>query len=190
MWRISTFFLALSLGLGIWLVNELSFFSTPLVMASDKDDGSLSKLMQTLDERSHALDQREADIVRREKALSAKDTVFTQQVDRYERIISDLKAKLSVFAKESSDRATAFRQLYEKMDAKKAAQIFNEMDMGLATEILNGMKQDHAAEILGDMDTVRARQLTERYLKRRMASQTDSNQVNDVTKAQSKGGEK
>ena len=71
-------------------------------------------------------------------------------------------------------RVLAFKSVYEKMEAKKAAKVLEEMDITLANQILTDMKQERAADILGKMPAEKARLITEKTLGKRKIATTNS----------------
>lgn len=185
MWRIFVIVVTLTLGVGLWLGYELGV--VPGAVASEKPDAGTDKRAQFVQEKEKQNLQKENDLKRREAALVEKERLLGQQLGRYEKVIGELRSKVTALETSQNARVDNFRQVYEKMEAKKASKVLDGMEIGLASQIIGGMKNKQAAEILSAMSPERARQITEKFLgKRNLASK----EVNEVTKDQSKGGEK
>lgn len=124
----------------------------------------LQELHAKLKERAKALDTREAEIQAKETELKDKQEFLQQQLGKYEATLGKLRQELKSLEAARDEKVSAFRQVYEKMESKKAARILDELDSELASRILAGMKQQQAAEILGKMDPEKARRITKRFL--------------------------
>lgn len=183
MWKLFTLCIALSLGMVVWLGYEVGALfprveaaeTGPATDKAPADKGAQNALEQQWQERSTALDQRQANLERKEQMLKEKETILATQVERYEKIISEYKARLVEQDEERKSRADAARQVYEKIEPKKAAKIIEQMDISLATQLMSGMKGEKAAAIYGQMSPERAKEITERFLGRRgIASKTST----------------
>lgn len=197
MWRLTSLFVFLSMLVSIWLLAELGVFSSAPVMASEKaehpaaasSETSIDEYQKTLIEKNKLLEKRETELNKRETSVAEKEKLVSQQLNRYEGIIQELKTKLAELETTKASQAESFRQIYEKMDPKKAARILDDLELGLTSQIIAGMKQEKAAEILGQMSKEKARQVTERYLSR-LSKQVSTTKVGDQANSNnSKGGE-
>jgi flagellar motility protein MotE (MotC chaperone) len=178
-WRWFSLFTMMTFAVVGWLVYELGFFSNNVVASERPEPENPDTLQQSLREKSKQLQERELRLAKRESDLNEKERILGQQMARYERIIKDLKGKVTELDLLKDERLTQFRQVYEKMDPKKAAKIVEEMNGDLAVEILEGMKGDRAADILGHMAPGKAKLLTERSLKRKNFSKVNEVKSNE-----------
>jgi len=131
---------------------------------SDADQGILQGLRQRreeLDEREHALAQREA-------MLSAAEQKLDQRIAE----LQDLQRRLedvSSARRQRQDAAwTSLVKLYEAMKPRDAANIFNDLDMPVLVELTSRIDERKAAAILAAMQPDRARDLTARLAESRM----------------------
>jgi flagellar motility protein MotE (MotC chaperone) len=177
MWKVFTLCIALSIGLVLWLGYEVGAVF-PRVEAAETapatkeagDKSVASAVEQAYQERDKALKQRQENLDRREQMLMEKDKILSTQVERYEKIISEYKSRLVEQDAERKSRTDSARQVYEKMEPKRAAKILEQMDLSVATSLIIGMRGEKAAGILSLMSPERARNITERYLGRKIAS--------------------
>lgn len=128
---------------------------------SEKD---IADLHAVLKEREKKVAAREAEIAAKEKELKEKQVFLDEQVGKYEATLAKLRAEVAATKGDQEKSASSFRQVYESMDAKKAARILEDMDSETASKILAGLKQQKAAEILGKMDSKKALSITKRAL--------------------------
>lgn len=180
MLRLSALFMTLSIFTTLFLSYELGLLGFTRGVASEGPETTTSEsgaevgadgiesLNRSLSERAKVLDEKEADITRRERTLKDKEVVFSQQLDRYEKIIQELKTKIAKLESLNVSKVEAYQKLYEKMDPKKVAQIFEEMDPYLVSEILIALKPQTSVEILAKMPNKHVRLLTEKFLIKRM----------------------
>jgi flagellar motility protein MotE (MotC chaperone) len=195
-WRLTSVFVVLSCVLAGWLIFELAGFNNSDVMASDKKEAEApaDPVQRSLQEKNDLLNRREAEVAKRELAVTEKEKVLDNQIGRYERVIHDLKAQLADSERMQDNRADSIRRMYEKMEPKKAAQILEQMDLGIAASIVGGMKQDKAAEVMDHMSKERARSITEKYLSRlKVSSKVKVNEgsgaSSEASSTNEKGGE-
>ncbi len=180
MWRLVTIIITSTLLVTCWLGYELGLVLPNQVQAADKPD-SLESLQQSIEEKQRAFESREEALSHREQVLVDKEKLLNAQIDRYEKVISELRSRVSDSDTAKEAKLGSFRKVYEQMEPKKSAKILNEMELGLATQIISGMIGARAAEILGMMAPERARLLTERILgNRRVVS---SSRPGEITKA-------
>jgi len=170
MLKVSLFFVALSIGVAYWLAQEMGVLGyTPAVASegSETHEG-IESLAKSIQERTKLLEEKEGEINRRERSVQDKETVFQQQIERYEKIIQEQKKKIASLEALNNSKVEGFRRLYEKMEPKKVAQILEEMEPELVAELLGEMRAQVSVEILGKLSTKKARLLTEKYLSKRL----------------------
>jgi flagellar motility protein MotE (MotC chaperone) len=129
------------------------------VGSSEKDVQALHELLK---DREKKLADREKQISEKENELKEKQAFLEQQLGKYEATVARLQGELKALEKSKDDKVSAFQQVYEKMEAKKAARILDSLDPDLTGRILSGLKQKQAAEILSLMDPEKARLITKR----------------------------
>lgn len=176
MLRVSIPFALLSTFVALWLSHSLGLLRYTRVSAADeKVPEGIESLHRSLGERTRALDQKEAELTRRERTIADKEAVFAQQVDRYEKRISELKSRVARMEATNSTQVEGYRKLYEKMDPKRSAAILEEMEPELVAEILGEMRPQISVEILSRLPPKKVRLLTEKYLVKRLTSSSNKN---------------
>jgi flagellar motility protein MotE (MotC chaperone) len=182
-WRVVSLVSFFSALIVLWLFYELGMFSYTKTMAADEKGQltaeSLDSLNKMLQEKSKSLTDKEEQLQRKEQTLAEKEKFLFDQLNRYEKVIQNLKTKLSELETKKDDRMSSFRSIYEKMESKKASKILDQMDTQLAAKILAGMRQEKAADIMGKMSQDKAKVITERYLS---SIQNISSLVNETQK--------
>ena len=167
--RLSFIFAVLSIGVAYWLSQEIGILGyTPAKAAEGEASEGIESLNHSLQERTKQLEEKEGELNRRERSVLDKETVFQQQILRYEKIISEQKQKILSLEALNNSKVEGFRNLYEKMDPKKVAAILDEMDPVLVSEILGEMRTQVSVEILQKLPVKKARLLTEKYLSKRL----------------------
>ena len=168
--------------------RELSDKEGVLREQAKRTENTIAMLQKKLEQKDVEMKQK----------LSTKDEETRIKLNVKQKEIHRLKTEMSRLRDE---RAENYKIIYEKMEPKRAAKILDEMDTGLAWQILSGMNRERAAEILGAMSSEKARLITERTEKKtdvvskpakeiwETQSLQTSNQVNEVSKSQVKGGE-
>lgn len=133
---------------------------------SDAERALLSDLRArrvALDERSGALDTREA-------VLAAAERRLSERVEQ----LSTLQGKLEQLDQTRRERDEAnWRSMvktYETMRPRDAATIFNELDQPVLLQVLDRMKEAKAAAVLAAMQPERARTATTELAKWRTRS--------------------
>jgi len=163
MWRLVFIIISSTLLVTCWLGYELGLILPNQVHASDKPD-ALESLQQSIQEKEKSLETREEALTHREQMLADKEKILAEQIDRYEKVIVELRSKVAVSDSAKEAKVSSFRKVYEKIEPKKSAKILDEMEIGLASQIIGGMQGDKAAELLGQMSPERARVLTEKII--------------------------
>lgn len=181
MFKLSALFISLSLALTLFLSYELGLLGFTPVAASEGEPPAaaetgegIESLNRSLQERTKQLEDKEAELTRRERSVRDKEVVFAQQLDRYEKIIQELKTKVAKLEAMNLAKVDAYRKLYEKMEPKKVAAIFEEMDPYLVSEILVAMKSQTSVDIMAKMPTAKVRLLTEKFLIKRLPASTQT----------------
>lgn len=128
---------------------------------SDKDRATQMKVSELEKQVKELKDSKEREV---KAAKDSKEAEVKNIKETKDKEIQKLRAQIEG---QNDQKRQAYRAIYEKMDAKKAAKIFDEMDIALATSIMETLKQDRAAEILSKMNVERARKITERSLVKR-----------------------
>lgn len=179
MLRVSIPFACLSTFVALWLSHSLGLLRYTQSSASDEGvSEGIESLHRSLGERTRALDLKESELTRRERTIADKEAVFAQQVDRYEKRISELKGRVARLEATNSAKVEGYRKLYEKMDPKKSAVIFEEMDPELVAEILGEMRSQISVEILSRLPPKKVRLLTEKYLIKRLPTSSKNKDEN------------
>lgn len=135
--------------------------AAPAATSTEKDIEALHALLK---DREKKMAERELQIETKERELNEKQVFLEQQLGKYEATVTRLRGELKSLEAARDEKVSAFRQIYEKMEAKKAARILDDMDVELSSKVLGGMKQSQAAEILSKMDPEKARRITKRFL--------------------------
>jgi flagellar motility protein MotE (MotC chaperone) len=137
-------------------------------LAKESSDGpsekEISDLLAVLKEREKKVAEREVALDKKEKDLEDRQKILQAQLGKYENVLGKLRSDLKTLESAREEKVAAFRQVYEKMESKKAARILDDLDVDLVSRVLGGMKQQQAAEILSKMDPEKARRITKRAL--------------------------
>jgi flagellar motility protein MotE (MotC chaperone) len=148
-------------------LEELSKSREPASTAethSAPSEQDITQLHTVLKDREKKITEREAALQGKERELNEKQQFLEQQLGKYEATVAKLRQEVKNLASSRDEKVSAFRMVYEKMEAKKAARILNDLDTALAGRVLSGMRQQHAADILAKMEPEKARQITKRFL--------------------------
>ncbi len=151
------------------LRDQISRFDTESKRL-EKLNLEMEKRIVDSDNKSHANEARAEAKAAREESEKQNQALANQTKNR--------------LIAEHQNRVVQLRDVYEKMDPKRAGKILDEMNVDLATEIVRGMKRERAADILARMSTEKARKISEK-----IGERTSKVSVNDVQLMESKGGE-
>ena len=118
-------------------------------------------LLQDLRARRADLDRREHDLDLREAAMLAEKATLTAQLASLTKGREELQ-RLEAARQERSEASWAgLVKLYEAMKPADAAAIFDTLELHLAVQLFDRMNARKAAAIMGDMDPDRARVATQ-----------------------------
>ena len=138
--------------------------TTPVAEAEKKAEPDVDKLLESLKTRETELNRREELVRPAEQGIKDREAIIKEQLGKYEATLAKLRGEIKNLEKTREDKVDSFREVYAKMEPKKAARILDDMEASLASRILGGLKQQQAAEILGKMDPEKARRITKRFL--------------------------
>ena len=183
-WRLTLFFLVLSLLTLGWLVrvlepNDWTTLSLgPLALAeSEKNVSKLEVPVAVGEDKSGEEKKREEALLLREKEIGDREKLLNEKAAEYEKALADMRQKTQELDAEQAKKLDRLREVYEKMESKRAAAILNDLDVQLTSQILGKMKESRAADILEKMDAEKARLVTEQTLKWKGPSKSTSEQL-------------
>lgn len=183
LFQLSIFFFLSSMGVTAFLFYELGMFDSIPAIADTKPQVSSI---------ANSTDRKERELADKEALLNTQAGRYEKSIkefkEKYEKNIQELKSKNAELESQIEKKNAAlkkqteikqeeankqakielFRQLYEKMESKKAAQVFDQLDVALAVQILSTMKPKIAAEIMDKMNPDRTRTVTEKFLGKRV----------------------
>ncbi len=111
----------------------------------------LQILVTALQERKRKLDQREAQIEDRVKALEIASGAIDRKLKALVEAEERLGATLALADGASEDDLTRLTDVYEKMKPKDVAALFEEMEPGFAAGFLARMRPDAAAGVMAGL---------------------------------------
>lgn len=111
----------------------------------------LGALLDTLRAREERIDQREAQMQMRKKALEIADREVSKRMIALEQIEKDLRQTLSLSDGAAEGDLTQLTAVYENMKSKDAAALFEAMDPPFAAGFLGRMRADSAAAIMAGL---------------------------------------
>ena len=145
-------------------ISLMVFLFVELSQANDSSENSsdIGSIQKQLVEKKKDLEEKEKQLADKEQILSNKEKVLQDQVKNYERAMEKMKERVAELEEVKKNNLTALKNLYEKMESKKAANVLGDMSPVVSSRILASLKSDRAAEILGRMEVEKARKITER----------------------------
>ena len=176
-------FLSLSIATAFWLLREVGAVEptkntdTVWVAQSARYERLLAEVQakaETSERANHELrEQLKASEEKVKRALEAAkqqsetETVLKRKLETSDKEMAQFK---EVFEKFWPPKMETVRQVYEKMDVKKAALVLGGLDPELAGYILGSLKPGSSAEILSKMPVDAASKVTRRLVAKRDAS--------------------
>ncbi len=125
---------------------------------------------ETLDERSHDLDQREAE-------LGAADRRLADRVAQLTALQTKLESLEASRQHHAAENWTGLVKVYEAMKPRDAAAIFDALDMQVLLQVLDRMQDRRAAPVLAAMLPDRARLATQMLAEMRTRAITTPTQA-------------
>jgi|GEM_PF-1709023 len=131
------------------------------------DSGELA-ILRKLGQRRQELDAREAELVERERFVSALEVKLTEQMDELKRLqgeLAALEARLEADEQEKAEldaeRVQELAKAYKAMKPQDAARLFDDLELELVTAIARELSPRTLAPMMSKMKPKRARELTE-----------------------------
>ena len=168
-------------------------FSVPEVMAEDKkqatrtakqdpppktkEDTEVAKPVEQATapapaKTASSLDQKEAELARKEQSLQEKEHQLAQMKQDIEKKLQELIAiqkEIQASREEKAQAADAkvrsLAQIYGSMKPKEAAKLLENMEENLVVTIIASMKASEAASVLSAMDNKKAAKISEALTK-------------------------
>jgi len=129
-------------------------------------------ILESLQNRRKALDQRSRELEMRESLLKATEKRVEAKVAELKAMEARLKASLGERDKAEAERFKAIITMYENMKAKEAARIFDKLDMKVLVDVANAMNPRSMSQILAQMTPESAERLTVELAKLSSANKT------------------
>ena len=117
-------------------------------------------LLQDLRARRKQLDDRTAEMARREAMLAAAESRLSERVEQLAAMQTRLEALEQTRRERDEANWRGLVKTYETMRPRDAAAIFNELEKPILMQVLDRMKEAKAAPILAAMQPDRARAAT------------------------------
>ena len=121
---------------------------TPMAMAPE----DLAPMIDALQARERALDQRELQSEDRMKALAIAERSVREKLDAMVAAEERLKGTLALAETATEDDIARLTSVYERMKPKQSAELFSQMEPEFAAGFLSRMKPEAAAGILAGME--------------------------------------
>ena len=129
-------------------------------------------ILESLQNRRKALDQRSRELEMRESLLKATEKRVEARVAELKTMEARLKASIGERDKAEAERFKAIITMYENMKAKEAARIFDKLDMKVLVDVANAMNPRSMSQILAQMTPESAERLTVELAKLSSANKT------------------
>lgn len=139
-------------------------FSPPLWR--DATDGNLQdtalqmEMLEELNAKRKALNEREQALVTREAVLEASRKEISQKYDELIVLKEEIEILLGKQSDEEKARIESLVKVYESMKAKDAARIFDTLDIDVLVSVMSKMSERRLSPILAAMNPERARTVT------------------------------
>jgi len=129
-------------------------------------------ILESLQSRRQALDQRARDLDMRESLLKAAEKRVEAKVNELKEMEGRVKAATGERDKAEAERFKAIITMYEAMKAKEAARIFDKLDMKVLIEVAMQMNPRAMSAIMAQMTPEAAERLTVELANRSAASKS------------------
>ena len=117
-------------------------------------------ILESLQNRRQALDQRSRELDMRESLLKAAEKRVEAKVAELKEMEAKIKAAMGARDKEEAERFKALITMYENMKPKEAARIFDKLDMKVLIDVANAINPRSMSQIMANMAPEAAERLT------------------------------
>ncbi|MBL8835724.1 MAG: hypothetical protein JNL66_05735 [Alphaproteobacteria bacterium] len=158
--------------------------AAPARITLDPDQLTASEIevLQDLANRRAAIDQRAADLERREALLRAAEQRIDAQLQELRQLQGSVETALRRVDEQEEQRRRSLVRMFETMRPPEAARIFEQMEMPVLLDLVERMREAKAAPILAQLNPIRARQIASELARRRVPG-TQSDQPADAAAA-------
>jgi flagellar motility protein MotE (MotC chaperone) len=118
------------------------------------------RLLQSLQERRQALDQREQDIANRDAVVKAAEQRIADRTAAMKAVETNISKLLGKVDEQEAERVSGLVKVYEKMKPKDAARILEGLEDEILFKVASRMKTASMSLVLAQMNSERARKLT------------------------------
>ncbi|MGQ0664508.1 MAG: MotE family protein [Pseudomonadota bacterium] len=125
------------------------------------------EVLHSLAERRAALDQRAADVDRRDALIKAAEGRLEAKLQELRQLQASVESALRRYDEQEEARKKSLVKIFETMKSKDAARIFDQMDMAVLIEVVERMKEARVAPILAELAPARAKEITVELARRR-----------------------
>lgn len=126
------------------------------------------RVLESLSERKHQLDKKEADMEERQQVLLSLEKRIDVKVIELQALKKNIEELVQHHDEAETAKLKSLIKIYEIMKPKEAATLFSKMDLRVLLEVLGQMKEAKAAAIMGKMAPHVARIVTEELARRQM----------------------
>jgi flagellar motility protein MotE (MotC chaperone) len=130
-------------------------------------------VLQSLSARRQAIDERAAELERREALLKAAEQRIEAKVKELKELQAKMEGAIRRYDDEEEARKKSLVKIFESMKPVEAARIFEQMDMPVLLDLIERMKERNAAPVLAQMHPARAKQVTAELARRRQLTPTN-----------------
>lgn len=135
-------------GLAMAKATEADQATSSAAIASAPKPEYLQKILEDIQSRQTALDQREAEILDREAAQSLANQVIDRRLSELKDAEAQLAATIAQVDGASERDLERLTNMYAAMKPKVAAELFEQMDAEFAAGFLGRMQSDAAGAIM------------------------------------------
>jgi flagellar motility protein MotE (MotC chaperone) len=119
------------------------------------------EVLQALQARRQALDQRATSMETQDDLMTAASQRLDQRIAELHRLQDTVNGLLGQLDAAQEQRLTGLVDVYTRMRAKDAAHVFDGLDDGTLVQVASRMRNQNLAEVMGNMSPDRARHLTQ-----------------------------
>ncbi len=131
------------------------------------DVGSLDlEILQDVERRQKAMDDREKELDRREERLNALKGDLDNQITELKALQAKIEEQIEVRTDLADEAVQKLAKTYGSMSPTSAAELIGKLDRRIAVRVLSAMKERNAARIMAALPPDLASDISERMIKR------------------------
>lgn len=125
------------------------------------------ELLQQMSARRIELEEWKKDLDLRASLVEASSRKLDDKIAQLEKLKNNTQALLDEYKVQDDKQIQSMVKIYENMKPKEAAKVFDQLEMPILLEIVGQMNERRVSPILAKMNSVRAKEMTEKILENR-----------------------